>query len=282
MTKRVDAVFDVLTWVAIVFFSSEMIASFYYEKTYRFSLFFFLDLLATITLFFDLSEVQEAIAESLSNDAASTYTTIAQSARVSRSTTKATRILRVVRLVRLFRLLRIFKLYKHVTVVLHRPLSGVSRVWTSKREGGSFSLGLSTRIRSNKSMTTVTPTDRGNMEDESEGYRLNSMEKNGKRQGAIEANWRNNRQVNEQRGSIEANKKDRDVRLRHLCDDDDDDDDVKKGDGVDHTNDTANNGKQQSRMEKTQLSTNNEIGESHRFAAQENVKNVVLMKVVCE
>ena len=61
--KNLDPVYDVLTILAIVSFTSELIISIFAKVGYFFSYFFWLDLLSTLSLILDIVVVKEFIIE---------------------------------------------------------------------------------------------------------------------------------------------------------------------------------------------------------------------------
>ena len=86
------------------------------KPNYLFSFYFFLDLIATASLVFDLPEIQEAILDSASEESAES-TNLMRATRSSRIGTRAGRVARVVRVMRLVRML---KVYKMLSMHLHK------------------------------------------------------------------------------------------------------------------------------------------------------------------
>ena len=60
-SKTADPTFSTLTIIVILTFFIEIVLHFYSKKVYRWSLFFFLDVISTISLIFDIPLVSEAI-----------------------------------------------------------------------------------------------------------------------------------------------------------------------------------------------------------------------------
>lgn len=102
--KDADPVFDGITITLIVIFTVEIALSWYVLEEYACSFFFFLDLISTISLIFDISMFTELIYNSDGNTAS--FSRIAAQSRTTRAATRA------VRIVKLFRIIRIIKLYK--------------------------------------------------------------------------------------------------------------------------------------------------------------------------
>lgn len=103
-----DTVFFGLSCCALSFFGLELILSFIVKKEYRWSFYFWLDLIATISIVPDIDWLWYPIVGIGSNS--SNVNQIKNAGKSSRAGTRATRVIRIVRLVRL---MRIAKLYKH-------------------------------------------------------------------------------------------------------------------------------------------------------------------------
>lgn len=109
-----DIVFTVLTSACFVLFMLEFTVFTFGKPGYRFSFYFALDLVATLTLITEIPYIWTPLYEGLSGDS-ETFTadlSVAKAGKASRAGTKAGRILRVLRVIRLF---RIVKLYKYAT-----------------------------------------------------------------------------------------------------------------------------------------------------------------------
>lgn len=104
-----DDVFYGLSTVALVLFTLELCANCFAKDDYIFRFYFWLDLVATLSLIPDIGWVWDEI---VGSDGSSTSTGAIRAGRASRASTRAGRIVRIVRLVRL---IRIAKLYKHVS-----------------------------------------------------------------------------------------------------------------------------------------------------------------------
>lgn len=60
-TNSADSAFDVLTIISLIAFSFEIILAFIAREPYRWSFFFWLDLISTVTLILDITSVSSAI-----------------------------------------------------------------------------------------------------------------------------------------------------------------------------------------------------------------------------
>lgn len=107
--RSFDEVFYSLALIALVLFFVELMLNSIAKRDYLFSFYFWLDLLATLSLIPDIGWIWDPIVGT--DDGNSQGTSAIQAGRASRAGTKAGRVVRIVRLVRL---IRIVKLYKHV------------------------------------------------------------------------------------------------------------------------------------------------------------------------
>lgn len=96
--------FDVLSLVVMVIFLVEIVLSTLVIDDYFLSFFFFLDIVSTVSIIFDVNFISDLIF------ATSTSSSVAQLASQSKASRAATR---AVRIVKLFRIFRIIKLYKN-------------------------------------------------------------------------------------------------------------------------------------------------------------------------
>jgi len=109
-TKPADSVFNVITIVAMAAFILEIVmSSIAKREEYLFSFYFWLDLISTLSLLFDISWLWDKLT-GVDDIEASSMTQLMRAGRGARVGTKAGRI---VRIVRILRLVRIMKLYKH-------------------------------------------------------------------------------------------------------------------------------------------------------------------------
>lgn len=114
-TKPADSVFNILTLIAMFAFICEIaISSIAKREEYLFSFYFWLDLIATLSLIFDISWLWDMMT-GVDDIEASSLTQLMRAGRGARVGTKAGRI---VRIVRILRLVRIMKLYKHSQAAL--------------------------------------------------------------------------------------------------------------------------------------------------------------------
>ena len=108
-----DDVFVVLTCISMALFAFELIAASVGKPGYWLSFFFWLDLIATLSLVTDIDPLVEAISgifDGEGNGSAATDTaTLARASRGARIGTRAGRMTRVIRLIRLIRVVKLYK-----------------------------------------------------------------------------------------------------------------------------------------------------------------------------
>ena len=96
-----DSIVYSFTTFVLVCFSVEIILHSFADRNYINSFFFWLDVISTLSLIFDIGWILQAMNYSKSTKAASLA-----------KTSRAARVTRIIRIVRLVRLIRIVKLYK--------------------------------------------------------------------------------------------------------------------------------------------------------------------------
>lgn len=104
-TSDADPIFSYITLGLIFFFSLELVLSSMVKEGYFLGFYFWLDLIATGSLLFDVIWVVEVVFGSDSTEAGDQ----AQLARAGRTTRAGTRAGRIVRLVRLVQLVKLYK-----------------------------------------------------------------------------------------------------------------------------------------------------------------------------
>ena len=124
LSLRIDFSFDVVETVLFVIFALEIILLCYAKDDYMWSFFFWLDIVATLSLIEDIGFIFDnilliAVSSSSSFSGSETNSTITNSVKNSASAKKAvskvsaaSRATRVLRIIRIIRLIRIVKLYK--------------------------------------------------------------------------------------------------------------------------------------------------------------------------
>jgi hypothetical protein len=107
--KSGDEIFWSLTVIAMFLFAMELVLASFAQKDYFLGFYFWLDLIATVSLFTDIGWIYNEITGGgdISADNASQASSLARAGRGARVGTRAGRIVRLVRLI------RIVKLYKH-------------------------------------------------------------------------------------------------------------------------------------------------------------------------
>lgn len=104
-----DQYFYWSTGFVLIFFSIEIILTSYSESDYIFSFFFWLDVISTASLIFDIAPWTNVILDN--QDDTYNYGT-GQAIRAARTSRIGTRAAKIARIIRLIRLIRIVKLYK--------------------------------------------------------------------------------------------------------------------------------------------------------------------------
>jgi hypothetical protein len=108
-----DPVFFSLSCVAMFFFALELVVASLVRDEYWMGFYFWLDLLATVSMISDIGWAWEEILgtdQSSTSSGVTKSTQLARAARASRAGTRAGRIIRMVRIVRLIRLVKIYKI----------------------------------------------------------------------------------------------------------------------------------------------------------------------------
>lgn len=106
-----DDAFVVLTCISMALFALELIAASVGKPGYWLSFFFWLDLIATLSLVTDIDPLVEAVSrgEEGNGSAAGDTATLARASRGARIGTRAGRMTRVIRLIRLVRVVKLYK-----------------------------------------------------------------------------------------------------------------------------------------------------------------------------
>ncbi|OMJ84319.1 hypothetical protein SteCoe_14605 [Stentor coeruleus] len=110
-SKSQDDGFFALSCCALSFFSIEMIMSFIFKGEYRWSFYYWLDLIATLSIIPDIDWAWNPIVGI--NSSSTSSSNVNQIQNAGKSSRAGARAARVIRIVRLVRLMRIAKLYKH-------------------------------------------------------------------------------------------------------------------------------------------------------------------------
>ena len=100
VSKSEDIIIDVFLIISAILFTSEIVISFFAKPTYRFGFFFYLDILSTFSIFFDISSIQLLLFYNTSEISNIHKTSLIGS--------------KMGRIARLFRLVRLSKFYKKI------------------------------------------------------------------------------------------------------------------------------------------------------------------------
>eukprot|EP00210_Caulerpa_lentillifera_P001911 g1838.t1 len=114
LPPQMDEAVLIIIYISLISFTMEIILKSYTKPEYFLGFYFWLDLLATLSLLGDIPEfVELATGESQNNSGTlGDSTTLTRASRASRAGTRAGRIARIFCLVRLIRLIRLYSQYK--------------------------------------------------------------------------------------------------------------------------------------------------------------------------
>ncbi|OMJ86393.1 hypothetical protein SteCoe_12120 [Stentor coeruleus] len=105
--KSSDDGFSSLVVICLFLFSLELTLSFIFKPDYKWSFYFWLDLIATVSLITDISWIWES-ALGLSSGSSNSKS-LQNAGKASRAGTRSTRALRIIRIVRLIRIVKLYK-----------------------------------------------------------------------------------------------------------------------------------------------------------------------------
>ena len=106
--KSADDAFSSVIVACLFLFSVELILSFVYKPDYKWSFYFYLDFLATLSLFADITWVWDSMI-GVSTNSSNKNTQLQNAENASNAGTRTSRILRIIRLIRLIRLVKLYK-----------------------------------------------------------------------------------------------------------------------------------------------------------------------------
>lgn len=106
-----DPIFVIITCISMIMFFVELVLSSISKQDYWLSFFFWLDLIATVSLVTDIDPLVEAITgdQPTEGNEAGDTATLARASRGARIGTRAGRMTRVIRLIRLIRIVKLYK-----------------------------------------------------------------------------------------------------------------------------------------------------------------------------
>jgi hypothetical protein len=109
--KRDDEIFYSLSCVCLFFFTLEVVMASFVKENYLLGFFFWLDVVATISLIPDIGWIWDPIMGDDSSGADPAQASqIARAGRASRAGTRAGRVIRILRIIRLIRIVKLYKL----------------------------------------------------------------------------------------------------------------------------------------------------------------------------
>lgn len=145
--KSVDDVFYAITSVALVLFLVEIILASLSKSGYFNSFFFWLDLVSTVSLIFDIGWIMDIILSGTSS--------LLSLAKTSR----AGRITRVIRVIRLIRLIRIVKLYKQAKLAEQRKQAAKEAELEQQMQRANADMQATIRRRSTFVVSQISQED---------------------------------------------------------------------------------------------------------------------------
>lgn len=105
--KSADDAFSSLVVICLLLFSLELLLSFIFKPNYKWSFYFWLDLISTLSLITDIGWIWDSLI-GVSNSSSGSKQ-LQNAGKASRAGTRTSRILRIIRLVRLIRLVKLYK-----------------------------------------------------------------------------------------------------------------------------------------------------------------------------
>ncbi|GBG24941.1 Hypothetical Protein FCC1311_011582 [Hondaea fermentalgiana] len=161
--KSADTAFGHLTLLTLLVFSAEISSKCVVQPGFKYGFFFWLDVLATVSLIPDIPLIWDAVVASVENFGADADDlTVTRAGRASRAGARAARMLRILRLVRL---LRVFKLFEYISMRRERAvrkLQGKSTTATSSRYVAKYLIRKRIQTRKRPSnLSRPVPTGRG-------------------------------------------------------------------------------------------------------------------------
>jgi hypothetical protein len=108
-TLPADIYFYGITLACMFFFTLEIVLSSLVKENYFLGFYFWLDIIATASLIFDLGWIQNLISGYGANGSTTASTSVNKASKGARASTQASRVTRVIRLVRLIRIVKLYK-----------------------------------------------------------------------------------------------------------------------------------------------------------------------------
>ena len=109
--KSADETFYGISVVCLFFFLAEVIAASFAKENYWLGFFFWLDVVATVSLIPDIGWIWDPIVgENSGGTDAAQASQLARAGRASRAGTRAGRIIRIIRIIRLIRIVKLYKM----------------------------------------------------------------------------------------------------------------------------------------------------------------------------
>lgn len=124
-TYKADNTFYSITTLCLLLFVIEIILASVAKQGYLGGFFFWLDLISTFSLLFDIGWIWNVIYGNSMNTSAASQAT--QVSRISRGAQVGTKTGRILRIMRLLRLIRIMKLYKHAQQAIYEETDVIAK-----------------------------------------------------------------------------------------------------------------------------------------------------------
>jgi len=205
--KSVDDGFFTMASICLGFFTFEIILSCLAKPGYFLGFFFWLDIISTASLIFDIGWISNLIFGTSGNAGAAGAAKLARAGRASRVGTRAGRIVRVVRLIRL---IRIVKLYKAAQTTMAEKVDEDENFFDDEMRDGTFGKSITNAQLRNSATLRESHGSKNDLEIRSSSNDL----RKGSYQDSIKADGHSQfrkQSVNEgsrRRGTIELMKRD--------------------------------------------------------------------------
>jgi hypothetical protein len=170
-----DNIFFTITFVGVICFTTEILLASYAKNDYRFSFFFWLDIVSSLSMIPDVGWFWSIIIGIEGGTGSKDALALAK-------TSKSGRVTRVIRVIRLIRLIRIVKLYKQSQIarqkaVQHKQKTANSNADLKKKKDPSSML-IPGKMASDNQIEPINPVNNlyGSERDSQEDQSLSSEE----------------------------------------------------------------------------------------------------------
>lgn len=110
-SKPADELFYTITLTSLIFFLLELVLASIATPDYFFGFYFWLDLVATLSLLTDIAWIWDPIVgtQDINSNVTETDGNVARAGKSARIGTRASRVARIIRLIRLIRIVKLYK-----------------------------------------------------------------------------------------------------------------------------------------------------------------------------